>query len=222
MSINDSPTDSTRLFNMNYPDKNVQATYVVEPVRNFTKLACCRIKTQQCRIKTQQYQGRYANYLKYCEFISNRVLENRFVIYNICFSNEFNFTPTGAVNKHNCRYQIDDNSHLYWEYRPKDLRNFIFARVFLVTRLLVPFTPMKTYLENFTVLDVVQEDKNLIEHEVVFQQDGTPLHSYVRISTYLDQTFPERCISQRQPLMAWEVSVMQPIVQECLRSSSKI
>lgn len=52
---------------------------------------------------------------EFCELMSNFVLENRIINYNIGFSDESTFSLTRVVNKNNSKYCSVENSHLHRE-----------------------------------------------------------------------------------------------------------
>lgn len=101
----------------------------------------------------------YYRRAEFCELMPNRVLENRNIVYNTCFSDECTFTVAGEVNKHNCRYWSHENHHLYSEQhtqRPQKLNvwagilgNHIIGPIFikeLCAELKLVFSPI--FLQN--------------------------------------------------------------------------
>ena len=263
---NDCARAAARIFNAQFPDKNVQAKYVIELVRKFDETGSVQNKrhnrsrsmtneemqigvlglleadrtqiksirklseesgVRQTSVHTILKLAKYYPYkislvqelneddydrrTEFCELMSNRILENRNIVYNICFSDECTFALTGAVNKHNCRYWSNENPHLYREdhtQRPQKLNvwagilgNSIIGPIFINETLTGEvYRDLLQNTVNPLIMQVIREDENLIGQEVFFQQDGAPPHYYVRVRQYLDQTFPARWIGRRGPI----------------------
>lgn len=52
------------------------------------------------------------------------------------------------------------------------------------------------------VAGILDNDKNFLENELTFQQDGAPSHYNVHVRQFLDEGFPGRWISRRD-LVQW-------------------
>lgn len=149
--------------------------------------------------------------LEFCELFSNRIENNEHLLYNICFSDESTFFLNGYVNKHNCRFWSDENPFLIREdhtQRPQKLN--VWAGI-LGDHIIGPFFLEENLngqnylnlLENLIyphIVEIMEQDHNLMEDELVFQQDGAPPHYALPVRQFLDATFPEHWIGRRGPV----------------------
>lgn len=146
--------------------------------------------------------------LQFCELLSEHLVNNINLLYNICFSDECTFMLNGAVNTHNCRYWSDTNPHWVREahtQRPQKLN--VWAGIFgdhIVGPLFIDGNLNgATYLELLEnnidpmITEILENDNNLLENEITFQQDGAPPHYTVQVRQFLNERFPGRWIGRR-------------------------
>lgn len=149
--------------------------------------------------------------LEFCEIFSEQLNGNANLLYNTCFSDESTFYLNGEVNRHNCRYWSEANPHLFMEthtQRPQKLN--VWAGI-LGDHIVGPFfipdnlngERYLDLLENNIdpmITQILEEDDNLLEGELFFQQDGAPPHFAIAVRQFLDNRFPERWIGRRGPV----------------------
>lgn len=148
--------------------------------------------------------------IEFCESLTERINLHQNFLYKICFSDESTFSLNGEVNRQNCRYWSDTNPHLYRQVhtqRPQKLN--VWAGI-LGDHIIGPFF-IDDNLTGEKYLDVlenriipcinraIEEDMNLFENEIVFQQDGAPPHYAAPVRQFLDDHFPGRWIGRRGP-----------------------
>lgn len=141
--------------------------------------------------------------LQFCELFSEQLVTNPNLIYNICFSDECTFMLNGGVNTHNCRYWSDTNSHWYREAHtqyPQKLNvwvgilgDHIVGPLFINDNL-----NGASYLELLEnnidplITDILENDGNLLEDQITFQQDGASPHYAAKVRVFLNERFPGR------------------------------
>lgn len=149
--------------------------------------------------------------LEFCEIMSNNLLNNGNLLYNICFSDECTFFLNGEVNRHNCRYWSDTNPHLFRETRTQYPQKLNVWAGILGDHIVGPFfidgnLNGNIYLELLEttvdphITELLENDENLLENELVFQQDGAPPHYVVPVREFLNNRFPGRWIGRRGPI----------------------
>lgn len=148
--------------------------------------------------------------LQFCESIDAYVNQNPHFLDNIIFSDESTFSLHGEVHKQNVRYWASENPHWYQEthtQNPQKLNVWIgFAR----DRILGPYffdgnLNSAMYLDflrfelipSLAVLYPNEEDPDIPDRNVWFQQDGAPPHYSAAVRNYLNEIFPNRWIGRR-------------------------
>lgn len=146
--------------------------------------------------------------LQFCETMSDRIINNPNLLFNVCFSDECSFFINGTVNRHNCRYWSDNNPRLFHEVHtqyPEKLN--VWAGIY-GDRLVGPFfipgnLNGETYLSLLEdhidpmLTDIIENDDRYLEDELIFQQDGAPPHFAVTVRQFLDLRFPGKWIGRR-------------------------
>lgn len=149
--------------------------------------------------------------LQFCEEMSQRLIDNPDLLFNICFSDECTFYLNGAVNRHNCRYWDDSNPHLMQEVHtqhPQKLNvwcgifgNTIIGPIFIPGNLTGEM--YENMLEEIILPQLIEIAENYPNHNVDtihFQQDGAPPHYVAPVRQFLDTHFPGRWIGRRGPI----------------------
>lgn len=153
----------------------------------------------------------YDRRLQFCEYFSEQLILNQNLLYNTCFSDECTFMLNGEVNRHNCRYWSDTNPHLFREYHTQHPQKLNVWAGILGNHFVGPFfiegnLNGNTYLQLLEnaidpmITDTLENDNNLIENQLTFQQDGAPPHYAVYVRQFLDEHFPGRWIGRRGPV----------------------
>lgn len=148
--------------------------------------------------------------LQFCEVMSNNLL-NTMHLYNICFSDECMFFLNGQVNRHNCRYWSDTNPHWFRETHTQYPQRLNVWAGIVGDHIVGPYfidgnLTSATYLELLDttidprITELLENDENLLENELVFQQDGAPPHYALPVREYLNDRFPGRWIGRRGPI----------------------
>lgn len=148
--------------------------------------------------------------IEFCEQMMNLINDNQISLDWILFSDESTFTLNGEVNRQNCRYWNDSNPHWieenHTQYPQKVnvwagiIGNRIIGPAFLNETLngeryltflqedLIPYLAVQFPNEN---------DPDLPDNRVWFQQDGAPPHYALPVRRYLNEIFPNRWIGRR-------------------------
>lgn len=146
--------------------------------------------------------------LEFCENMSERIINDPNLVFNICFSDECSFFLNGIVNRHNCRYWADENPHIIHEVRtqyPQKLN--VWAGIY-GNRIVGPFflpgnltgEMYLNLLQNAVepaLTEIIEQNEHYNENQLIFQQDGAPPHYAHTVRQYLDNTFPDRWIGRR-------------------------
>lgn len=125
----------------------------------------------------------YDRRLQFCEIMSTNLTNNVNLLYNICFSDECMFFLNGEVNRHNCRYWSDTNPHWFRETHTQYPEKLNVWAGILGDHIVGPFfidgnLNGATYLELLdttvdpTITELLENDENLFENQLIFQQDG--------------------------------------------------
>lgn len=123
------------------------------------------------------------------------------------------FFLNGEVNRHNCRYWSDTNPHWFRETHTQYPEKLNVWAGILGDHIVGPFfidgnLNGATYLELLdttvdpTITELLENDENLFENQLIFQQDGAPPHYSLPVREYLNNRFPGRWIGRRGP-MEW-------------------
>lgn len=148
--------------------------------------------------------------LQFCETMMNRCNANPEFVNRIIFSDEATFFINGIVNRQNCRYWAAENPHWMMEAHTQIPQKVNVWAGIIGDRILGPFfiegsLTAEKYL-NFlrdeltpalAVLYPNDEDPDLPNNNLWYQQDGAPAHFSVMVRNYLDQIFPDRWIGRR-------------------------
>lgn len=149
--------------------------------------------------------------LQFCEYFSEQLIINPNLLYNTCFSDECTFMLNGQVNRHNCRYWSDTNPHLLHETHTQVPQKLNVWAGILGDHLVGPFfidgnLNGDIYLEMLEdlidpmITEILENDNNLFEDQITFQQDGAPPHYTLEVRQFLDGHFPGRWIGRRGPI----------------------
>lgn len=149
--------------------------------------------------------------LQFCEVMSQRLIEDPQLLFNICFSDECTFYLNGAVNRHNCRYWNDSNPHLFREVHTQYpqkinvwsgiLGNHIIGPLFIPGNLTgeVYLNMLEDTIDPL-ITQIIEDDQNHTADRLHFQQDGAPPHYVAPVRQFLDDRFPGRWIGRRGPI----------------------
>lgn len=138
--------------------------------------------------------------LEFCEYYSNLLSDHQNLLYNVCFSDECSFYLHGEINRHNCRYWSDSNPHLYREtYTQNPQKLNVWAGI-LGNNIVGPFFILLRNDINPRITEILEQDDQLTENELVYQQDGAPPHYTAPVRQFLNETFPGRWIGRRGPV----------------------
>lgn len=121
------------------------------------------------------------------------------------------FFLNGQVNRHNCRYWSDTNPHWFRETHTQYPQRLNVWAGIVGDHIVGPYfidgnLTSATYLELLDttidprITELLENDENLLENELVFQQDGAPPHYALPVREYLNDRFPGRWIGRRGPI----------------------
>lgn len=153
----------------------------------------------------------YDRRLEFCEIMSERIINNPDLVFNICFSDECSFFLNGTVNRHNCRYWSDENPHLFHEVHtqhPEKLNVWvgIYGDCLIGPFFLPGNLNGEVYLQLLedaidpALTETVENNNNYNVNDLTFQQDGAPPHYALAVREYLNRTYPDRWIGRRGPI----------------------
>lgn len=146
--------------------------------------------------------------LQFAEEMTNRLANDPNFLYSICFSDECSFYLNGLVNRHNCRYWDDTNPRLFREAHTQNPEKLNVWAGILGNRIIGPyFLPgnlngemylelLETYIYPM-IVETMENDDNILEDNVWFQQDGAPPHFTVQVRQFLNANFPNQWIGRR-------------------------
>jgi Transposase. len=148
--------------------------------------------------------------LHFCEDLMHRCNGDPDFLKNIIFSDEATFYLNGSVHRHNCRYWSQENPHWVQEVDHQHPRKVNVWAGIIGRRILGPYffeenLTAARYLD-FLRFDLVpslaelfpnNEDPDIPEERIWFQQDGAPPHYGVQVREYLNNTFTGRWIGRR-------------------------
>lgn len=149
--------------------------------------------------------------LQFCEQMSQRLIEDPHLLFNICFTDECTFYLNGAVNRHNCRYWDDSNPHLFREVHTQYpqkinvwcgiLGSHIIGPLFIPGNLTgeVYLNMLNDAIDPF-ITQIIEDDQNHNADRLHFQQDGAPPHYVAPVREFLDNRFPGQWIGRRGPI----------------------
>lgn len=166
------------------------------------------------KLVQELYEDDFDRRLEFCELLSQRLTDNPHLLHNLCFSDECTFSVNGLVNRHNCRYWAESDPHVVREYHTQNPQKLNVWCGILGDHIVGPFfldgnLNGESYLELLReVIDprittIIENDHNLSEDLLVFQQDGAPPHFALPVRQFLNETFPNRWIGRRGSMMEW-------------------
>lgn len=152
--------------------------------------------------------------LEFCESMTQFINNNPQLLNNICFSDECSFSLNGLVNRHNCRYWAESDPHIMREFHTQHPQKLNVWCGILGDHIVGPFfingnLNGESYLELLRegvdprITTIIENDDNLSEDLLVFQQDGAPPHYAMPVRQFLNETFPARWIGRRGQMMEW-------------------
>uniref|UniRef100_V5GPD3 Transposable element Tc3 transposase n=1 Tax=Anoplophora glabripennis TaxID=217634 RepID=V5GPD3_ANOGL len=149
---------------------------------------------------------------EFCEMMMEECQADPDFVKRIIFSDEASFYLNGTVNKQNCRYWSDRNPHWMMEAHTQHPQKVNVWAGIVGNRILGPYffegnLDGARYLEflqfhlvpSLSVLFPNEEDPDLPNETIWFQQDGAPPHYASAVRRYLDDVFPHRWIGRRGP-----------------------
>jgi hypothetical protein len=118
------------------------------------------------------------------------------------FSDESTFHVCGKINRHNCRIWGSGNPHQVIEYERDTPKLSVWLGLHK-HGVIGQFFFMESMVTGHSYLDMLENF--VIPHippGFIFQQDGAPSHFHRDATTFLDETFPGRCVRRGAPT-AW-------------------
>lgn len=151
--------------------------------------------------------------IEFCEDMMARCTADPEFVSRVLFSDEATFCLNGAVNRQNCRYWAPQNPHWMIEVHTQFPQKVNVWAGIVGDRILGPFFIEGT-LTSAKYLDFLrddltpalamlypnEEDPDLPNNNLWYQQDGAPPHFSLDVRNYLNQVFPNRWIGRRGPI----------------------
>ena len=146
----------------------------------------------------------YDRRLQFCEVFLNQLREDENLVNKIIWTDESSFKLNGIVNRHNCVYWATNNPHVKMEQVLNLPGITVFAGI-LSAGILGPFFFNGTVTENEYLRMLNEMVWPIVNHradinEVIWMQNGAPLHYDVRVQLWLDEHFLGRWIGRRGPI----------------------
>lgn len=149
--------------------------------------------------------------LEFCENMSQRIIDTRQFLFNICFSDESSFFLNGTVNRHNCRFWSDENPHVFHEVHTQTPQKVnVWAGIFgdqIIGPIFIDdnltgerYLRILEDLVYPRLIDIVENDERYSEADLIFQHDGAPPHYAAAVREFLDANFPGQWIGRRGPV----------------------
>lgn len=148
--------------------------------------------------------------MQFCEVMQDLCNQNPRFIRQILFSDEATFCLNGKVNRQNCRYWSTANPHWMTEAHTQYPQKVNVWAGIVEDRIIGPFffdEPLTgqrylDFLENelipaLTEIFPNENDPNLLNEHIWFQQDGAPPHFARPVRDFLNRCFPRRWIGRR-------------------------
>lgn len=170
------------------------------------------------QLHQQLFHHDYNSRIEFCEHMTEFIRNNETLVKNICFTDECTFILTHPGNRHNSRHWSDENPYIIRESHtqfPQKLNvwagllgNRIVGPLFLEENLTGPYYLhlLETIIDPL-ITEILENDidengaLNLDEELLTFQQDGAPAHSVAAVTQFLDNSFPNRWIGLRGPIV---------------------
>ena len=140
----------------------------------------------------------------FAETILDNTTDDPQYLEKICFSDEANFHLSGAVNRHNVRIWGTQNPREYTEKELNSPKVNVWCAV-LHNRVIGPYFFEELTINQDSYLEMLNTFAFPILRtipQLVFQQDGSPVHWGLRVRETLDRTFQHRWIGRGGPV-AW-------------------
>ena len=127
---------------------------------------------------------------------------NKFLKRN-CFSDKAMFHVFGKLNKHNVKIWGSEHLHEIREHERNSLKVNVWCGI-MCNQVIGPFFFHETTITADIYLDLLTKyvTPQLINSEpnIIFQQDGAPLHWGLCVCQFLNETFSDRWIGRDGPI----------------------
>lgn len=191
--------------------RQISATSGVSSTNVFRILHKNKFHPYKIRLVHELNEDDFDKRQEFCEIMSDRLIQNQNLLYNICFSDESTFSLNGKVHRHNCRFWSDTNPHLYREVHTQHPQKLNVWAGILGDHLIGPLfiqgnLNSEMYLNmmeneiDALITQTLEDDPLLAEQDLHFQQDGAPPHYAAPVRRHLDMRYPERWIGRRGPV----------------------
>ncbi|XP_054263254.1 uncharacterized protein LOC128986764 [Macrosteles quadrilineatus] len=148
--------------------------------------------------------------IEFCELMMQRCTLDPMFKNRIVFSDEASFSLHGHVNRQNYRYWSPENPHWTQECHTQNPQKVNVWAGIVGTKLIGPFV-IEGNLNGNRYLELLREsivpaiahefppedEENVVNENIWFQQDGAPPHYNAEVRNYLDEVFPDRWIGRR-------------------------
>lgn len=204
LSMEDNPHNTSRLVAL---ENEVSQTTVLRIMRKE------KYRPYKIQLVQELNEDDPDRRLQFCEIMMGLCQANRRLHRQILFSDEATFCLNGTVNRQNCRYWSRVNPHWMVEAHTQHPQKVNVWAGIVDNRIVGPFFFEGTltgeryleFLQNDLVPALVvifpnDNDPDLPDNTIWFQQDGAPLHYARLVRDFLDNCFPRRWIGRRGPI----------------------
>lgn len=144
--------------------------------------------------------------IHFCQWYLQKVGQDPNFSRKVIWSDESYISSAGLFNRHNTRHWSDENQHVNVSRERQGRFGFSIACFILGTKV-----KYHIYQENLTAnryLEILQnilpellDDVPLAQrNQIYFQQDGAPAHNSRIVRRFLEDHFPEHCITTHGPV----------------------
>lgn len=166
-----------------------------------------KYKSFKYQLHQHLYEGDGVRRVHFCNWLLGKYAEDRDFHKNILFSDESRFTNNGIFNRNNCRYWAEENPHLVREGNFQERFGFNVWAGIKNNMIIGPIIfdghlTGERYLEFLQneIGQVLDNNLNVNEERLYFQQDGAPPHNSRIVADYLNNRFGEHWIGTNGPV----------------------
>jgi len=204
ISVQEDPNLSIRHISKSLQEWNAHDTSYSKVQRTLKKAGYKPFKIRPTPKLTQTHRE---NRVEFCRLMLERSNNDPNFLRNILWTDESSFATNGMINRKNTRYWATENPFCYREFRFQGRQSVNVWCGLIDNKIIGPHffnqnlngDSYLNFLEN-ELEDFLDELPLQNLENIVFQQDGAPPHSTLRVRNYLNQRFGIWIGSRNAPL----------------------
>lgn len=193
LSVQENPNISIRNISKNLQELHVRETSYSKVQKTLKKAGYKPFKIRPTPKLTQTQRERR---VEFCRLMLETINDDPNFLGNILWTDESSFSTSGMINRKNTRYWATENPFFYREFRFQGRQSVNVWCGLIDNKIIGPyffdqilngdsyFNFLENQLEDFL-------DELPLQHfrRIIFQQDGAPPHSTLRVRNHLNQRF---------------------------------